>query len=212
MSESIQAYDSIVILGSRPLNPKTWELPSHVYASLDRAAELYNAQATGFITVSGEWTINFDVLNIKQPFKECDAMAEYLQALDIPDEAILREAVSKDTISNLYYLKRQIFEPKAAKNLLFIAAEPRLERIKFLCKRILGPDYFIACEGVGLFPDEAYSNEAFTLKTQSEFLEPMRDSDDSWLDGKFYDDPFYEAVRIRVEADAANEPFLQLAG
>ena len=71
-------YDTAVILGSRPLDGKTWRFSSHVYHSLDRAIELYNQKAVSSITVSGKWTLNFDILHITQPFTEADRMADYL--------------------------------------------------------------------------------------------------------------------------------------
>lgn len=203
-------YDAVVILGSRPHNPETWEFPSHIYKSLDRAAELCNAGLARHIVTSGKWTINFDALNIEQPFTEAQAMADYLKA-KVPDQSILQESESKDTISNLYFLKRQIFEPYQLHDLHFVAAEGRLHRIKFLCRRILGPDYRCTFEGVGHGPGEVSRNEARTLRIQREFLAPMQDGEDKWLDGKFFDDPFYAKVRARVIRRAQLEPFLRYA-
>lgn len=207
----ITIYDAVAVLGSRPRDPKTWKFQPHIYATLTRAAELYKDGQTSYIAVSGKWTLNFDVLHITQPFKECDAMANYLKLLGIADDYILREAESKDTISNLYYLKRQIFEPKNLKKLHFITAEGRVTRVKFLCDRILGPDYALSFEGVAHAPEEISANEARTLDKQRAFLAPMKDGDDAWLDNKFYNDPYYKAVKQRVRERAAGEPFIHLA-
>jgi uncharacterized SAM-binding protein YcdF (DUF218 family) len=207
----MHSYDTIVILGSRPKDPVTWQLPSHIYTSLDTAILLFNQQAAKTITVSGKWTINFDVLNIQQPFRECEAMADYLIEHGVPDTAILRETESQDTISNLYYLKQLVFEPNDIHRLLFIAAEARLERIMFLAQRILGPDYEIATKGVAYDPADVSPHEKRTLAKQAAFLAPMQDGDDHWLDGKFYTDPFYDTVRARVIERAAQEPFLHLS-
>lgn len=202
----MKAYDSVVVLGSRPLDVYAWKFPSHVYKSLDKAIELYEKKATKYITVSGKWTINFDILGITQPFRECDAMADYLLDHGIPAKAILREGDSKDTISNLYYLKRQIFKPKSLKTLLFIAAEPRLNRIRFLNEKILGPRYKLDYEGVAYLPGEVSINEGSILKIQTEFLATMADGDDAWLDGKFYEDLFYKRAKDRARERAFFEP------
>lgn len=204
-------YDAVIILGSRPKDPKTWALPSHVYASLDRAARLYEQGAARYVIVSGKWTINFDVLGIQQPFTECDAMAEYLLKNGVPDSAILREDESKDLISNFYYVKRLVLKPNKLTRLHFIAAEARLKRIAVLSGRILGPDYTCSFEGVDYDPADVSPNEVRTLRKQTEFLKPMADGDDDWLTGKFFDDPFYQQVKQRVRERAANEPFLHLA-
>ena len=200
-----------VILGSRPYDGKTWQFPSHIYNSLDRAIDLYKQKFISLIVVSGKWTINFDVLHIKQPFKESDKMADYLIAKGIPSQAILRESESKDTISNIYYLKRKIFKPMGLINLLFIAAEPRLQRIEFLCQKILGPDYELRYEAVNFAPDEVSLNEKLTLARQAAFLKPMTAGNDKWLDGKFYTGPYYNNVRKRVLKRASTEPLIYLA-
>ncbi len=210
-ADIVTHYDTAVILGSRPSDGKTWRFPSHIYYSLDRAIELYNQKIISSITVSGKWTLNFDVLHITQPFTECDKMADYLLAKDIPADAILRESESKDTISNIYYLKRRVFQPKGLRSLLFIAAEPRLLRIEFLCRRILGSTYAPYFEAVAYGPDEVSPNEQHTLAKQAAFLAPMKDGDDKWLDGKFYVGPYYDAVRDRVVERATHEPLLYLA-
>jgi hypothetical protein len=142
---------------------------------------------------------------------ECDKMAEYLQTRHVPTKDILRESESKDTISNIYYLKRQVFQPKGLKNLLFIAAEARLPRIEFLCKRILGPTYKLRFEAVTHTQGEVSPNEKQTLAKQAAFLAPMKDGDDTWLDNQFYIGPYYAAVRARVIERAALEPLLYLA-
>lgn len=207
MPDNDHAYDAAVILGSRPVDGTVWELPAHVYQSLDRAVALYRQKTVHHIVVSGKWTINFDILGIRQPFTECDRMAEYLERHGIPPQAILREAESMDAISNLYYLKRHIFEPKAFRRLLFIAAGPRLARIEFLSKRILGPGYSLEYDSIGPRPGIPSESEARRSALQAAFLEPMRDGDDSWLDGRFYTGPYYDNVRTEVMRKADMEPY-----
>jgi uncharacterized SAM-binding protein YcdF (DUF218 family) len=204
-------HEAVVILGSRPYNPDTWEFPSHIYASLTRAAEMIKRKEAQYIAVSGKWTINFDILHIQQPFTECAAMANFLIEDGIPKELILQEAESKDTISNIYYLKRNVLKPNKLKKLHFISANERLSRVAFLCMRILGPKYDCTFEPVSAKPGEVSPNEARTLKTQAAFLKPMTDGDDAWLDERFFNDPFYDQVRARVLGRARLEPFMHLA-
>jgi hypothetical protein len=116
-----------------------------------------------------------------------------------------------DTISNLYYGKKQVFEPHELTKLHFIAAQPRLMRIEWLAHKILGTGYTLSSEGVGYLPEEVSGNEDATFAAQSEFLEPMREGDDAWLDGRFYNGPFYDAVQARVLEAAATEPFIGVA-
>jgi uncharacterized SAM-binding protein YcdF (DUF218 family) len=119
-------------------------------------------------------------------------MADYLISKGTPNNRILKEGYSKDTISNLYYLKQQILLPKDMKRLLFVVAEFRVPRLKYLCKRILGNGYFVNFETV---PSKLNtdSHEQHIFELQEEFLAPMKNGDHRWLDGKFYTAPIYRA-------------------
>ncbi len=207
----MQKFDTAVVLGSRPLGPDSWDLPDHIFRSLDRANELLRADKIKYITLCGKWTINFDVLGIEQPFQECDAMAEYLVDNGVEHDVLLREDESKDTISNIFYLKRQILQPHNFNSLLFIAAQPRIRRIQILAHKILGNSYELEFEGVDCSPEERSNNEDATLQKQSAFLEPMTDGDESWLENKFFEDPFYIVSAERVKREANDEPFMALA-
>ncbi len=189
----VKTYDAIVVLGSQP-DPATWKFPKQVYDCLDRAMELLNQDNASHISVSGDHGIKLDNLNIKQPFKECDVLADYLLKRGVPSDKILKEGESRDTISNLYYLKTQVFIPQQMKYLLFVVAEFRIPRLQFLCKRILGKDYMCDFESISSKTGSTY-NESHTLKIQSAFLEPMADGNHNWLDGKFYDAPMYQYWR-----------------
>ncbi|MFZ1549224.1 YdcF family protein [Candidatus Roizmanbacteria bacterium] len=188
----MKRYDGIVILGSQPINPSvSWTFPTHVYNSLDRAIELHHKKVSPYIIVSGKWSVRFDTLKITPPFTECDKMAEYLLEKGVTKEFILREDESKDTVSNLYYLKKLIFKPKKIKEILFIVADFRIERIRYFCKRILGSEYKVHFLSVNSESGEIYPNEAHTFKIYKEFLSPMKSGDDAWLDGKFFTAPIY---------------------
>lgn len=211
MSDEAPTYDAAVVLGSRPVDGGAWELPEHVYHSLDRAVALYRSGRVRHIVVSGKWTFNFDILGIRQPFTEGARMAEYLGRKGVPARDILCETVSKDAISNLYYLKREIFGPAGLRRLIFIAAGPRLARIEFLSRRILGADFVLTFETDGRSAAVPTGSEQRRLALQAAFLEPMRDGDEGWLDGRFYNGPYYDEVRASVLHKAAQEPYIRFA-
>src|SRR5688572_12368995 len=110
-------YDAVIVLGSKP-NPTTWQFPLHVIATLDRAIGCYKTGQAAYIIVSGKWALSYDRLHITPPYKECDEMAAYLTKHGVPPEAILSEGLSMDTVSNMYYIKRQILKPKHLQKLL----------------------------------------------------------------------------------------------
>ncbi|HEY4964453.1 MAG TPA: YdcF family protein [Candidatus Saccharimonadales bacterium] len=182
-------YDLIIVLGSQP-DTKTWKFPKQIYDCLDKAKELFDNGVAPFIATSGKWGISIDNQGLTQPFRECDALADYLIKKGLPDRKILREGDSKDTISNLYYLKTQLLIPRHLNNLLFVAAGFRIPRLKFLCSRVLGSEYTVAFEPIECEVGSIY-NEPHTLEVQTEFLKPMQSGDHAWLEDKFYTAPMY---------------------
>jgi hypothetical protein len=186
----MKTYDLLITLGSQP-DSTSWRFPDQVYTCLDRTVELFNDNRAPHIAVSGKWSITFDALGITQPFRECDELAAYLINHGVPKESIFKEGDSQDTISNLYYLKTQMLIPNNCKNLLFVVASFRIARLKFLCERILGPDYNIEFESVPCDETASY-NESHTFKIQKEFLEPMKNGEHEWLADKFYTAPMYQ--------------------
>lgn len=189
-SVSMSKYDAIIILASQP-DVKTWEFPDQIYEGLDKSIELFNKGVSEILITSGDHSISLENRGIMQPFKECDKLAEYLVEHGIPTSSILTEGDSRDTISNLYYLKTKFFIPKNMKRLLFVVADFRIPRLKFLCEKILGKQYDLNFEPIVAEQGESY-NEPHTMKIQSEFLAPMKSGDHEWLDGKFYNASMYQ--------------------
>lgn len=182
-------YDVVIVLGSQP-DTITWEFPQQVYNCLERAKVLIDEKQAPYIATSGKWSIALDAIGLKQPFRECDELADYLIKQGVPESKIIREGDSKDTISNLFYLKTQILIPRGMKRLLFVVAEFRIPRLKFLCERILGNEYTIVFEPIASEVGSSY-NERVTMKEQKEFLEPMISGDHAWLADKFFTAPKY---------------------
>jgi uncharacterized SAM-binding protein YcdF (DUF218 family) len=188
-------YDAIIVLGSKP-NAQTLKFPSHIYAALDAAAELYNTGATDFIVLSGNYALRYDRDNVQPPFRECDAMASYLlEHHQIPKAALLLEDISKDTVANFYYTKVRVLVPHQLRHLLFIAADFRIERQRFLATKVMGSDYTIAFKAVPSQPDEVNPTEHIVMQRTQDFLAPMPDGDDSFLASAFYTHDFYKRPR-----------------
>ena len=183
-------YDAIVILGTQP-DTSTWEMPEQIYDCLDKTKQLFENKTAPMIVTCGKWSLAVEAANLRQPFRECDAMAEYLIEQGIPDKSILREGYSKDTISNLYYLKTHYLIPNNLKKLVFVVAGFRIPRLQALCEHILGSEYEVSFESILCAVGPSY-NEDHTIKIQKEFLSPMKPGDHTWLADKFYDSPMYQ--------------------
>jgi uncharacterized SAM-binding protein YcdF (DUF218 family) len=192
---SMKHYDAIIVLATEP-DHLTWKFPQQIYDCLDRAVDLLDRGVAPYAIMSGKVSLSLESKGIQQPFRECDAMADYLKSKGVADSNILLEGDSQDTISNLYYIKKQILIPKGMKHLAFVVADFRIPRLKLLCQRVLGSDYQFEFEPILAEPGPSY-NEALTFQIQKDFLEPMKDGDHSWLDGKFFTGSMYEYWRLR---------------
>ena len=74
-------------------------------------------------------------------------------------------------------------------------ADFRIPRLKFLVRKVFGPQYEVDYESVPA--DEGSSpsyNETLTMSRTEKFLAPMKDGDHEWLADKFFDHPFYAEV------------------
>jgi uncharacterized SAM-binding protein YcdF (DUF218 family) len=196
----MKTYDAIVVLGSQP-DFRNWLFPSHTYKSLERAMELLQEGVAPYIALSGDHALKFDNTGITQPFKEADKLEEYLLTLGCPPDRILKENVSRDTLANYYYLKKLVFETHDMRHILQVTAEFRIPRLKYLCQKVLGPDYTVEFETVPFDEEEVYQKDSFVLEKQREFLKDMKDGDDSWLKDKFYDAPMYEYWKAHDQAE-----------
>jgi len=186
------SHDVIILLGSQP-DLTTWEFPEQVHLCVRRAKELLNEGQAPFIVTSGKWSTTIDTLQLHQPFRECDALANLLIDQGVDPAKILKESRSQDTISNLYHLKKGLLIPRNMKRLLFVVAEFRIPRLEFLCEQILGPDYTIDFEPIQSEPSASY-NEPQTFKMQKEFLEPIKPGEHEWLADKFFAAPMYQKM------------------
>ncbi len=201
----MNTYDAIVVLGSQP-DYQTWEFPSHVYASLDRAIELFNQGAAPYIALSGDHALKFDHTGVVQPFKEADKLEAYVLSKGVPADKVLKETQSLDTVANFYYLKNLVFKPHDIHSVLLITADFRVTRIKFLWQKVVGPDYPLSIETVPFDQKDIYTRDLEILERQKAWLKDVADGDDSWFADKFYDDPYYRNDAAEHKASLTTEP------
>jgi uncharacterized SAM-binding protein YcdF (DUF218 family) len=180
------------LLGSQP-DLSTWKFPEQINVCVKRAKQLLQQNQAPYIVTSGERSVSVHTLQLEQPFRECDALADLLIEEGVDPAKILKENLSRDTISNLYYLKIGWLIPRGMKRLLFVVAEFRIPRLQFLCERILGPEYVVDFEPIKSEPSPSY-NEPRTFQLQKEFLEPMNTGDHEWLSDKFFTAPIYQQM------------------
>ena len=197
----MERYDAVVVLGSRP-NAHDHKFPSHTYESLDRALALYRESVAPYIIVAGRYSIAYDHTGGTPPFHECDKQEEYLLDQGCPPEAIIKEGQSKDTITNLYHLKNDVFKPRDMRAALLVTAAFRARRIRFLWRKIVGSACKLTIESIGNQATLPSGYDDFVLQKQREFLEDMPDGDDRWLE-PLYNGPMYQFWEKHDQALAA---------
>ena len=183
-------YDCLILLGTQP-DLETWEFPRQIHKCVQKTAELYEAGIAENIIASGKWSRRIEDQSLGQPFDECDKSADLLIAAGVRNEAISRERVSTDTISNLYYVKTQFLIPKQWSKLLFVVADFRIPRLRFLVSKVLGPEYQVDYEPIATSGGGPSYNETRTMERTKAFLARMDEGDHEWLADKFFADPFY---------------------
>lgn len=197
-------YDVILTLGNGLT--KDWELPDFVISRLKQVADLYFQKTSGKIIVCGRWSINWDLRNIKPPTTEAEEMRKVLLSLGVSDKNILKEEWSKDTIGNAYFSKIKIIKPYQLRSLLIVCSDFHLKRVQFLFQKILGSEYqmdFLATPTESGKDPEFMQMEDGVLDRQKKFLGTMQDGDDSFLQTRLYDDPYYKEKRSEKVARVA---------
>lgn len=176
------------------------DLPPFVYQRLDKSIDLFKRLTNSKIVVTGKHSFLYDQLKKYPPTTEAEKMADYLIKKNIPQEKILLEKKSKDTISNAYYLKKDFFIPQKEQNAIIITSHFHLERVRYIFNKIFGPDYHLEFIGLQeqLDPVEekkvVHHQKDLLIKTKT-LLSPMKDGNHHFLDGKFYRIKYYREKR-----------------
>jgi uncharacterized SAM-binding protein YcdF (DUF218 family) len=147
--------DAIIVLGRGVEENGT--LPPDPKSRVRKAVELFNKGEAPFIVMSGAWTYHADM---KPRHSEAAAMKMYAISLGIAAESTIEESDSKDTIGNVYFTKKNIFEPRGWHSITVVASDEHLPRVQYLFHKIYGPQYafqFVASERV--LDDNAYAHE-----------------------------------------------------
>ncbi len=197
-------YDAIALFGYS-FGPD-WKLPQHLVERLQIAAKYYVEGRTPRIVVMGLRSFYWDWAGKIPPVTEYELMSDVLHEAGVPQEDVMQETKSQDTPSNLYYLKTDILAPNNIKSVLLMCGSHHEARCRLFAEKILGDDVDWDIETThspGSDKPEIVANEKKTLKEYGDWLKPMKPGDHQWLDGKFFEDPFYLKKRERAEKNGS---------
>lgn len=148
----MKKFEAIILLGRGVYMDES--IPESAMCAVKDAVDFYNQKVTEHIIFSGKWSYKID---FTPPLTEAQAMANYAIKLGLPEEAITIEDESNTTVSNCYYIKKNILEPNNWKNVLLIGIKPQHIRAFFNLEYVLGHDY--KCEVIPAnysFPPEKH--------------------------------------------------------
>lgn len=200
----MKTYDVILTLGNGLT--EDWKLPDIVSSRLKKIADLYFQKVAPKIIVCGRWSINWDIKGITPPTTEAEEMKKALSNFNVPDQDILKEEWSRDTIGNAYFAKIKIIKPHNFKTILVVCSDFHLKRARFLFKKVFNDEYrmdFLTTPTENSKNPEFMQMEEDVLERQKNFLQEMKDGDDSFLQTRLYEDPYYREKRSEKVARAA---------
>jgi uncharacterized SAM-binding protein YcdF (DUF218 family) len=133
-------------------------LPSWVEKRLEKAAEIYISSNISKILLSGKGRDDF-------PVPEARAMRDYLMYKGIPEEDLLMEELSRDTIQNAFYSGLIHLRPLAVKSVLIITNDFHIERSKIIFDYIWGDEFEFQYQSV---KDESIDEKIFQQRLETE--------------------------------------------
>ena len=125
--------DAIVVLGRGVDADGT--LPAGARCRMERAIALFNAGIAPRIIASGRNSLMAEAL---PPVTEAAAMARFAIAAGIPEDAILTEDESRDTIGNAYFTSRRILEPNGWDAIRVVTSDYHVPRTSWIFQKVLG--------------------------------------------------------------------------
>ena len=105
---------------------------------LDLAISLWQENKSGYLIMSGAWSLLLDHKPIKT---EAEAMKNYALTCGVPSENILLENKSKDTIGNAYFVKTDFLEPNNWHHITVVTSDFHLERARYIFSKVLDNHY-----------------------------------------------------------------------
>lgn len=196
MQQKNLSHTIVVLAGGISLDGK---LPDYVYARLDRAIELFRSSQKNNIVLSGRYSFLFPK-DKRPPRTEAAAMAAYLKQQGVKESDLLLEERSQDTISNAYYLKKDIFIPRNIRAATVITSTFHLPRVKYAFGKIFGPGYAFRYLGTPEFlsarkEGQVKRRQQLLLDEIRKLLHEMPTGDHNFLKGKFYKLRYYRYPR-----------------
>lgn len=169
--------DAIVVLGAG-VEPDG-SLPCAGRTRVERAAEIFHGGVAPRIIFSGRCGLTAP----EPPVTEAAAMAAHARVLGVPDEAMLLEEQSKDTLGNAYFTRERFLAPNGWWSIRVVTSDFHLSRAAWVFRKILGGgyDFSFVSAASGLSPRELIGRALAECKITiflNEWLQALEEGDD----------------------------------
>ena len=165
----MEIVDIIIVLGGG-ISEKGL-LPNWVLRRLDESISLFNNSISKKILVTGKGRDGYKIT-------EASAMCNYLIQSGIPNQNILLEELSEDTLQNAYYSRANYIDPLGCKSAIVITSKFHMDRTKLIFDNIFKSDVvckFVPVNNSGI--DEKILNQrAVTEYEQSQYVRQLFNS------------------------------------
>ena len=165
-------YDAILVLGRGVY--KDGSVSDSANSTVEKALVLFNSHLADRVIFSGKWTYTLDYT---PPTTEARAMAEYAETLGLPKEAILLEEKSYTTVTNAYFIKKDILIPNSWHRVILASVYPMDKRAHLVLETVFGPNY--VCDLVTSdfsFPPETLKEKESREKAKIECTKNLYES------------------------------------
>lgn len=168
--------DAIIVLAGG-IEPDG-SLPKIPQLRVQEGVRLYRSGVAPRIIMSGKWGFWSE---IEYPRTEAQAMKEYAVSLGVPEQDIILEELSKDTVGNAYFTRLNILEPNNWRNIVVVTADYHMPRTQYIFNKILGEGYVIDFHTVDSeLPETELKSR---VEKEAKALEVLRKAVDSIKDG-----------------------------
>lgn len=190
-------YDAILVLsGSLTADGHVSDVDK---TRLQKVVELYKSGTIGAIVVCGSYSYKqIEEVSIT----EAEAYANYINSFMVSSVPIYLENESRETLGNILFAKIGILEPNNFRKLLVLPTHKHLtERVEYLLKKALGPDYDYDVLRVGQSDDAANAErEVLALKHSKDINDKFADGDTQAIyDGLMETHPAYGGTRWTLD-------------
>ena len=166
---------TIVVLGHRSVDV----LSDVCKKRVEKGVEMFNKDRNQIMVMSGGYALD---LNKKNKVSEAELMKRYAVKLGVPDKKILKEELSRDTISNAYYTK-QLLKRIKAKDIVVVSSEEHIPRVKLVFSKIYGSGFrlrYAKASGKNVYGREkGIEKEKLLIKATEKLLESVAHDDEA---------------------------------